>query len=636
MQPFQRLLLTTLAVSVAVPLGAIAAESDLNRYAPISNDQVTNISQLGDVQPTDWAYQALNNLVEQYGCVAGYPNGTFKGAKPLSRYEAAALLNSCLDRVTEATDELKRLAQEFERELTLINGKITGLEKKIGKLEAMQFSTTTKLQGEITFDTGAVSFGGTQITPANNPLRGTWQTAANLANYQNQFGAGSATTNNNASTNATRYGNNNNRNWGALTFNYDARLNLNTSFTGKDLLYTRLRSGNFTNSVFNGNPFNLLALDKAFAPTGGNNVFNLDRLYYRFPIGTSTFTGLVGARARNTEFLAVAPSFYKADLLDVFTLHGAPATYNKATGSTFGLMWKQKVKKGKPYLAASTTYVAENGDNSNPTQGGLFTAASAGSFTTQVGYAGPQFALAAAWRYGQCNQNLTRRGTQFARQPLPCDDSGFGAGVFNPGWSGGNAFSNNFALTAAWQPQNSGWVPSVSAGYGLSYVNHPSYNGYTDATGAGSFATNTATSLAGNNGGPRPNYGSVQNIAQLQSWQIGLQWADVLTKGNSAGFAFGQPTYVSALSQNGIRRAYSPARGRGAGFTPTRYNGFYESPSGANDGNYAFEWWYQFKVSNNISVTPALFYLSRPNGQYTAPGYTNNAFGGLVQTQFKF
>ncbi|MFM9103285.1 MAG: porin, partial [Cyanobium sp.] len=76
MQPFQRLLLTTLAATVAAPLGAIAAESDLNRYAPISNDQVTNISQLADVQPTDWAYQALNNLVEQYGCVAGYPNGT--------------------------------------------------------------------------------------------------------------------------------------------------------------------------------------------------------------------------------------------------------------------------------------------------------------------------------------------------------------------------------------------------------------------------------------------------------------------------------------------------------------------------------------------------------------------------------
>jgi carbohydrate-selective porin OprB len=55
-----------------------------------------------------------------------------------------------------------------------------------------------------------------------------------------------------------------------------------------------------------------------------------------------------------------------------------------------------------------------------------------------------------------------------------------------------------------------------------------------------------------------------------------------------------------------------------------------------NDGNYAWEWWYKFQVTDNISVTPALFYLSRPNGQYTANGETNTVFGGLVQTQFKF
>ena len=68
-----------------------------------------------DVYPTDWAYQALSNLVEQYGCVAGYPNGTFRGNRAMTRYEAAALLNACLDRITEVTDELRRLIKEFER-----------------------------------------------------------------------------------------------------------------------------------------------------------------------------------------------------------------------------------------------------------------------------------------------------------------------------------------------------------------------------------------------------------------------------------------------------------------------------------------------------------------------------------------
>jgi len=603
MQPFKQLLLSSLAATLAVPAAGFAAEADLNRYAPVSSNQVTSISQFGDVQPTDWAYQALNNLIEQYGCVAGYPNGTFKGAKPLSRFEAAALLNSCLERVTEATDELKRLAQEFENELNAINGKITGLERKIGRLEAQQFSTTTKLQGEATFLLGAASFGGSQYAPST-------------AN-----GAG-ATTPNTGATNATRYAGNNNRNWGALALNYDLRLNLNTSFTGKDLLYTRLRSGNFANSAFNGNPYNLMALDRAFSPAGGNDVVNIDRLYYRFPIGKQ-FTGLVGAKARNTEFLAVAPSFYRAEILDVFTLNGAPATYNKATGSTFGLMWKQNVKKGKPYFAASTTYVAVNGDNSNPAAGGLMTSGSAGSFTTQIGYAGPQFALAAAWRYGQCGQPLTRRGTQFARQNQPCSE-GVGTAGVSPFWSGNNS-SNNFALTAAWQPKNSGWVPSLSAGWGISAISSTNYNGY------------NASSVVpiNSNAQPFPNYGDVRNISQMQSWQVGLQWNDLFAKGNAAGFSVGQPTYVTALAQNGLRRPYGFS-GSGTRRAQNVYMGFYDSPNGPNDGNFAWEWWYRFKVSNNISVTPAIFYLSRPNGQYTGNGETNNVFGGLVQTQFRF
>jgi hypothetical protein len=599
MKPFQQLLLGTSALAFAAPLAAVAADSDLNRYAPVSNDQITNISQFGDVQPTDWAYQALNNLVEQYGCVAGYPNGTFKGAKPLSRFEAAALLNSCLDRVTEATDELKRLAQEFERELTLINGKITGLEKKIGKLEATQFSTTTKLQGEATFDIGAVSFGGSQ--------------------YANSTANGSTAPTNNSN----KYSGNNNRNWGGLSFNYDLRLNLNTSFTGKDLLYTRLRSGNFAFSVFNGNPYSLLALDKAFAPTGGNNVVNIDRLYYRFPVGKE-FTAVIGPRARNTEMLAITPTFYRGgDILDVFTLNGAPATYNKATGSAFGLIWKQQVKKGNPFFAASTSYVAPNGDNSNPAAGGIATSGSGGSFLTQIGWAGPQFALTAAWRYGQCNQGLTRRGTQFANQNLPCSE-GVGTTGVSPFWSG-NSSSNNFALNAAWQPIKSGLIPSVSLGYGISAITSANFDGY-NASSVVPINRNTQ---------PFPNYGDVRNITQLQSWQLGLQWNDLFAKGNAAGFSFGQPTYVSGLSQNQLRKPYA-FRGSGRNRTQTVYNGFYDSPNGPNDGNFAFEWWYKFQVSNNISITPAIFYLSNPNGQYTGNGETNNAFGGLVQTQFKF
>ena len=75
-----------------------------------------SVEQFNDVQLTDWAYQALVKLVRKYGCVEGYPKGIFRGTVPITRY-AAALMASCLDRVTEITDELERLINEFEDEL---------------------------------------------------------------------------------------------------------------------------------------------------------------------------------------------------------------------------------------------------------------------------------------------------------------------------------------------------------------------------------------------------------------------------------------------------------------------------------------------------------------------------------------
>merc|ERR1711871_950386 len=85
------------------PLAPVAQAADLN-IAGVSDyaaqEQVTSVTQFSDVYPSDWAYQALSNLVEQYGCVAGYPNGTFRGNRAMTRYEAVALLNACLDRIT--------------------------------------------------------------------------------------------------------------------------------------------------------------------------------------------------------------------------------------------------------------------------------------------------------------------------------------------------------------------------------------------------------------------------------------------------------------------------------------------------------------------------------------------------------
>ncbi|MEJ6481734.1 iron uptake porin, partial [Nostoc punctiforme UO1] len=122
--------------------------------------QVTSVSQLKDVQPNDWAFQALQSLVERYGCIAGYPDSTYRGNRALTRYEFAAGVNACLDRVNElittATSDLvtredlatlQKLQSEFAPELATLRGRVDSLEARTGELEANQFSRTTKLSG---------------------------------------------------------------------------------------------------------------------------------------------------------------------------------------------------------------------------------------------------------------------------------------------------------------------------------------------------------------------------------------------------------------------------------------------------------------------------------------------------------
>ena len=149
---------------------ASAQDFDLNNVELDSAglSQVTNVNQLRDVSPADWAYEALRSLVDRYGCIAGFPNQTYRGNQALSRYEFAAGLNSCLNQierlvasseavVREDLDTISRLTQEFEAELATLSGRVDDIESRTAFLEDNQFSTTTKLRGEVSF---ALSCGG--------------------------------------------------------------------------------------------------------------------------------------------------------------------------------------------------------------------------------------------------------------------------------------------------------------------------------------------------------------------------------------------------------------------------------------------------------------------------------------------
>ncbi|WP_026733053.1 iron uptake porin [Fischerella sp. PCC 9605] len=123
--------------------------------------QQTSVSQLSDVMPTDWAYQALRSLMEKYGVISGYADGTFHGNLPISRYEFAAALAATLDKVESLIGDtlsdryiqedmivLRRLQKEFRSALDDLQQRVDGLEARSSELQAHQFSTTTKLHGE--------------------------------------------------------------------------------------------------------------------------------------------------------------------------------------------------------------------------------------------------------------------------------------------------------------------------------------------------------------------------------------------------------------------------------------------------------------------------------------------------------
>jgi Carbohydrate-selective porin, OprB family/S-layer homology domain len=204
--------------------------------------QVTSVSELSDVLPSDWAYTALQRLVEEYGCLEGYPDRTFRGNRAMTRYEFAAGLNACLDVVVQLIDSgsngdldtVRRLQEEFAAELATLRGRVDTLEADVAELESNQFSTTTKLRGQLDSHL---------VIPFDAP--------------------------NNADN---------------ITFEYRARLNLDTSFTGEDRLRIRLQAGD---RAANGS-LSAVVGGLADQSSPSNNLednIGIDDIFYSFPVG---------------------------------------------------------------------------------------------------------------------------------------------------------------------------------------------------------------------------------------------------------------------------------------------------------------------------------------------------------------
>ena len=312
----------------------------LNRYEE-ELGQVTNVNQLRDVSPGHWAYDALKKLIERYGCIRGYEDQTYRGDNPVTRYEFAVTLSDCIETIerliaagsNEGTtrpssppaiasgdlSRIQRLVSEFEAELAVLGSRVDDLEERVDFLEDHQFSTTTKLKGEVLFTLAGATGGDPNETVDDE-----------------------------------------------IIFADRVRLNFDTSFTGKDRLRTRLQAGNFdgVDNGFGGTNFARLGHD-----ADGGNSLEINDLFYRFPagdktriyVGTSSFTP-------NNVFPIFNP-YLASSGTGALARFGRrnPLIHRAPGGSGAGIQHKfnKQFKLSALYLT--------NGDSSDPSDGeGLF------------------------------------------------------------------------------------------------------------------------------------------------------------------------------------------------------------------------------------------------------------------------
>jgi Carbohydrate-selective porin, OprB family/S-layer homology domain len=509
-----------------------------------SMPQVTSVSQLSDVQPTDWAFQALQSLVERYGCIAGYPNGTFRGNRAMTRYEFAAGLNACLNRVNEliatATGDLvkkedlealRKLQEQFASELATLRGRVDAVEAKAAELEANQFSTTTKLQGQVV---GVVS----DVFSGNN-VNGV-----------------SAKDNN-------------------TTLGVRARIELVTSFTGRDTLFTRIQANNIVTPSI-GTPEGSLFFAASDDPAEATMDAVIDALWYSFPVSENTEVKLIANAGAADDVTNTVNIFDGDGAFGAFSTFGTRnPIYYQMSGA--GLALNHKFGDA---LTLSLGYLAGDGFNS------------AGITNPGVNNPNPKSGLFGG-SYGALAQLTVKPSDRFT-VGLTYINS------YNQELGAGSTFANYQSYLSSLGED----VPFSSNSYGLQASLGLSekfvLGGWLGYTTARNLTNGTGTITRGE--------------VDLWNWAVTLGFPDLGKKGNLAGIIVGMEPRVTSSS---IRDSFSNT----VSIVPKD-----------RDTSYHIEAFYQYKVSDNITITPGVIWL-------TAPDHDNrndDVVIGALRTTFSF
>lgn len=509
------------ALPDSATLGTSRPDPAMSQVTPVS--QINNLpGAIGEVQPTEWAYPALRSLVEKYGCLAGYPNQLFRGNRPMTRYEFAAGLNACMERINELLNgvtadlvpqadraSLQRLYEEFAAELATLRGRVDTLEARTSILEAQQFSTTTKLGGEAIIAVTGVATG--QDIPGVDIPRVT-------------------------------------------TMGYRARLNFDTSFTGRDLLRTRLQAVNlnyFSNPAGTGSqlPEGQTRFDVGSFNTADNTV-GIDALLYSFPVGDKLNIVLEANAGASDDFANTINPFLDGDGSSgaISNFGTRNSIYYYLAGSGIGARYQFNDN-----LELSLGYLAEAGQDPSP-RNGLFS--------------GPYGAIA----------QLTFK---------PIDPVLIGLTYINAynTYTVTGSLNSNLALVTG--------LPTVTNSYGIqaSVRITPGFlvNGWVGYTAARVIGTGDA---------------------DIWNYAIALAFPDLGQKGNLAGIIVGQEPRLASTS---------------AGLQAL---GFQADPN----TSLHVEGFFQYQLSDNISITPGITWLTAPNHDSRNAGIVL----GTIRTTFVF
>ena len=136
-----------LSVSFATP--ALAADQTIAPSAPVAANGASN--PFADVPANSWAYQAIDQLHAD-GLIEGYPDGYFKGNRPLTRYEIAVLTQRVADKLEADLADASKAAKVNSDDIVLVRrlldtygADLAEVKQNLAKTQAQTEANTAQL-----------------------------------------------------------------------------------------------------------------------------------------------------------------------------------------------------------------------------------------------------------------------------------------------------------------------------------------------------------------------------------------------------------------------------------------------------------------------------------------------------------